>query len=435
MKISIKPFLVIKNFFLGANIFVKILCLIIVGGIGWYLFTNFTNKTSSAPQYQTSVAERGNLIVAITSSGTVSSANSSPISTQATGVVSKVYVKDGDVVKAGDKIAEIDLDMIGKQKSAQAYASYQSASNSVNSAQANMYSLQASMFTKWQSFYNLSTNDTYKDSSSPNRALSEFHISEKEWLASEAQYKNQQNIVYQAQTSLNSAWLSYLQSSPTVYAPISGTVSGLSLQVGSVISLSSSSTTSTTTQSSTDIAVVKTQAMPVIKINLTEIDIPKIKAGNKATITMDAFPDKTFTGKVISIDTNGVVSSGVTTYPVTIQLDVPNQNILANMSVSANVITDTKNDVILVPSGSVITQNGESYVRLLDKGKMTQSVVITGLSSDTQTEIVSGVTEGQTIVTSITQTNSTTKATTSLFSGGMGGNRNAGGNVMRNMTR
>lgn len=416
-----------KEWFIKKSLWIRILIVIVlvvaIGGLSYQLF----GKKKTTAQYQTGTVEKGMLVVAVTGSGTVSSANNTNITTQATGVVSKLYVKDGDRVKSGDKIMEIDLDLDGKQTESQALSSYQSAKNNYDSAQANMYSTQATMFTNWDNFMKIAQNGTYQyEDGSPNninRSLPEFHIANDNWLAAEAKYKLQQNIVYQSQTSLNSAWSAYQKASSTVYAPISGTVSGLALQIGSVINSNASSQTSNV--SNTKIANVKTDATPIVSISLTEIDVPKITIGDKATVTLDAYPEKTFTGKVVSIDTVGSVSSGVTTYPTVIKLDTDTTTILPNMAVSANIITARKNDVLMVPTSSV-QQNtdGSYYVQVMKDNKVTQIVVETGLSSDTQTEIISGLSEGDTIVTATIKA-ATTTSTTSPFSS-FGGVRTGG---------
>lgn len=418
-----------KDWFLTKSLWIKALVVLvfvgIIGGTSYFVFG--TKKVTT--QYQTGTVEKGTLVVAVTGSGTVSSANNENITTQATGVVSKLYVKDGDKVKSGDKIMEIDLDLDGKQTAAQALSSYQSAKNNYDTAQANMYSTQSTMFSNWDAFMKIAQNGTYQyEDGSPNninRSLPEFHIANDNWLASEAKYKIQQNVVSQAQTALNSAWSAYQKASSTVYAPISGTVSGLALQIGSVINSNASSQTSNV--SNTKIANVKTDATPIVSVSLTEIDVPKINIGDKATVTLDAYPDKTFTGKVVSIDTVGSVSSGVTTYPTVIKLDTDTTTILPNMAVSANIITARKNDVLMVPTSS-IQQNtdGSNYVQVMKNNQVSQVTVETGLASDTQTEIVSGVSEGDTIVTATIKTATTTTTTSTSPFSSFGGARTGG---------
>ena len=403
----------------------KIILLTVILIVGYFsilkLFFDNKNQTS----YQTEEVVKGNLIVTVTGSGSVASTNSSNITTSATGVVKNIYVKDGDVVKTGDKIAELDLDLEGQQKSSQAWASYQSAKNSLQTAKDNLYTVQSDLYTKWQSHFDLATNSLYENSdgtpNTPEReSQTDYKVSEDNWLASEAKYKAQQKAIEQSQTSLNTAWYAYQQSSPIIYAPISGTVSGLSLQIGTVINSQSSSNTSATTNK---IANIKTDALPTLSINLTEIDVPKIKIDDKATITFDAFSDKTFTGKVISIDMVGSVSSGVTNYPTVILLDTNSNAILPNMGVSANIITNTKDDILLVSSSAIKTDSeGGNYVQIMKNGKPTDQTVEIGLASDSQTEIISGLNEGDIVITSTTQAAGiTTQQTKSVFGGGFGG--------------
>jgi len=422
----------IKDFLFQLGLIKKIILLVMIFAIGYFTVSKlFLNKNGQVT-YQTEKVAKGNLIVTVSGSGTVASTNSSNITTEATGVVTKIYVKDGDLVKTGDKIAELELDLEGQQKSSQAWASYQSAKNSLQTAKDSLYSVQADLFTKWQSYFNLATSSKYENGDkTPNiaerQSQTEYRISEDNWLLSEAKYKAQQKAIEQAQLSLNSTWYAYQQASPIIYSPISGTVSGLSLQIGSVINSQSSSNTSATTNK---IANIKTDALPTLSINLTEIDVPKIKIGDKATITFDAFSDKTFTGKVISIDTVGSVSSGVTNYPTVILLDTKLNTILPNMGVSANIITDTKDDVLLVSSSAVKTDdNGNNYVQILKNGKPINQNIEVGLSSDSQTEIISGLIEGETIITSTTQTTSTSTQQTQSVFGGFGNRGGAGGNI------
>ena len=413
------------NWFIKSSFIIKIIIFIIILLAGWLTIPKLLSKKTKQPEYQTVKVEKGTLTIIVTASGQVSAANSATVNTEASGVVSEIYVENGQQVQSGDKIAELDLDLEGKQRVAQAWSSYQSAKNNLESAQTTLYALHSTLFTNWDIYMNLAQNSTYQNSdgtpNTGNRVIPEYISTNDNWLSAEAKYKNQQNVISQAQTSLNSAWLSYQQTSSTVYAPISGTVTGLALQIGSVLTAQSNTSGTSTAQK---IASIQTEASPIIGVNLTQVDTPKVKVGNKATLTFDAFPGKTFTGKVVSIDTIGTVSSGVTTYPAVIKLDTEVPEIFSNMTASANIITQIKDNVLLVPTSAVQTQDEESTVRVIKNGQVEQVSVETGLSSSTQMEIVSGLAEGDTVVTSTISTDQTGQQrngqTQSPFSG-MGG--------------
>ncbi len=389
---------------------VLVVCILVMGFITWRISGSRKNQL----QYQTAQAEKGILVVSITASGQVSSANNASVSTQASGVVSKVDVQNDQEVKVGDKIAELELDLDGKLRASQAWASYQNAKNGLDSAKVSLYTLDSAMWAANRKFINDAVaRGLTKDDPT--------YIQENDdWLAAEAKYKNQQNLISQSQTSLNSAWLAYQQASPIIYAPISGTVTGLSLQKGTVLVAQSNSSGSAASQK---IASIKTNAAAQMAVNLTEIDVTKIKIGNKATVTLDALPGKTYTGKVISIDTIGAISSGVTTYPAVIGLDTEVPEILPNMAVNAKIITNVIDNVILVPNSAVQTSDGQSAVGIMKNGKVSEARAEVAGSNDTQTAITSGVSEGDMVITNIVSSAGTTRTQSQSPFSGFGGVR------------
>jgi multidrug efflux pump subunit AcrA (membrane-fusion protein) len=414
--------------FVRAAVWQKILVIIILLGLIWFGYANYIKGSSQKTTYQTDTAQKGTLIVSVSATGNAISSNYIDVSSQANGIVKEVYVKDGDIVSQGQKIAEITLDQTGIKNQTQAWANYLSAKNSVDSASANQYSLQSDMFNKWKDYMKLAQNSTYQNSdgspNTTNRALPEFYIAQDDWLAAEAKYKSQQAVISQAQSSLSNAWATYQLTSSTVTAPDAGKINNITIIPGMPLSSTSSTgINGSSTSTSNRVAVIQKEGTPIITANLTEIDVPTIKVGQKATITFDGIKDKTFTGKVAAVDRIGSISNGVTSYPVTISLDTQVSEVLPNMSAAANIITQTKDDVLLVPVAAVTTTDGISTVRVMKNGAPQTVNVEIGTSSDTQVEIISGISEGDTVVTGTTSP--ATAGTTSVFStfgGGRGGN-------------
>lgn len=411
------------------KLFFAAIVLIAVAIGAFVLFFPSQSKT----QYQTAAVERGTIIASVSATGTVTTTHSADVTTQASGVVKTIFVQNGDVVKAGDKIAELDPDIASQQKTAQAYASYMSALSGTQSDQQNKIALQADLEAKRKAvldaqnaydfmnnnLINPATKNSYTDleKQSIESTLTNAHTA---FTAAEKKFLQADTVISAGGVSQSAAWLSYQQTQPIIIAPISGTVADISLVQGAVIANNSSSTTSSTSSSgsSQKVATIKTAGTPTVTVNLSEIDIPKIKIGNKATITFDALPGKTFTGRVYAIDTTGAVSSGVTTYPVALGLDTAIDAIYPNMSASANIITATKDNVLIVPLSAVQTSGTQSTVRLYKNNTPQTTAVETGISSDTQIEITSGVSEGDMVVTSVISTASR-GATTSPFSSGI----------------
>jgi len=401
---------------------ITILVILVVGYFAYQKYFIASEQTT----YQTSQSERGTLVSSISSSGTISQGSSLSITSQATGVVSKVYVKNGDQVFAGQTIAEITPDLNSQQNQAAAWASYVNASNSLKNAENNVRNTQASLDLTLDDIHLFQYgNGGYSNVGSANETMQQ----RSERTSSEVALNNAQNALNTAKANIVSLWLAYQQTSTTITAPLSGTVSGMTISEGSAITGTSTADSSSGASSQTLGTVVLPNARLQATVNLTEIDVTKVKEEQKVTLTMDAFPGKTFTGKVLSINTNGSVSSGVTTYPTVIQFDTAVEGVYPNMAVSTTIITSVKDNVVLVPSAAITTANGESTVRVMRSGQPETVMVETGSSNDTQTEIVSGINEGETVVTgnSSTGTKTATTGTSPFGGGGFGG----GGGAVR----
>ena len=408
---------------------VTIIGALILIGIIWLLFPK-----QATPQYQTAQAEKGTLITTVSSSGTISSGSVVSVTTSATGVVNAVYVKDGDTVTAGEKIADVTLDQSSLQKQSSAWASYLSAQANLDSAKSKMNSLQSALFKANQAFITDKgiTNPTDQDKQDPK------YIEENaDWLQAEADYNNQQTVINAAQAAVTSSWYAYQQVSSAITAPSDGTISGLSISEGyPLVNQSSSSSTNNTSSAQAVASITLPSGSLQASVNLSEIDVTKVHVGQKVELTLDAFPDKTFTGKISSINTTGSVSSGVTTYPAVITFDTTDSTIYPNMAINAKIITLVKDDVLMIPSTAIQSANGQTTVRVLKNGKVQPIAVETGDANDTETEITSGLSEGDTVITSITSTTQSSGATSSPFGGGGfgGGNRvffNGGGGGVR----
>ncbi|MGA2967839.1 MAG: efflux RND transporter periplasmic adaptor subunit [Candidatus Levyibacteriota bacterium] len=424
----------IKNIFnriKNLGIITKIILVIIVVVIIFFIYKSVTSS-QQAPQYQTAQVTKGTLVVSLTEAGQVSVANKVSVVTQASGIVSNVYVKSGQKVNAGDKIADVTLDTAGQQRQAQAYSSLLSAQNGLQSANAQLNTLQNQEFVANQKFINDKgiSNPTTQDMQDP------VYIEENAaWLAAEAAYENQTGVIAQAQANVSNASLAYQLTSGTITAPTAGTVGDLIITKGMQIGSSNTTAGSSTNTSNQTISSIITGNATTVSVSVAEVDAPQIQVGQAATITFDALPNQTFTGKVMGINTTGAVTSGVTTYPAVIQLDdTSNANILPNMSATANIITKVDDNVLLVPSAAVQTVGTASTVKVLKNGQVSTVSVQVGDTSNSQTVITSGLSEGETIVTSVISTGTTSSSTgTSPFSGGLrlGGFGGGGGGTTR----
>lgn len=388
--------------------------LVVLIGLGIY----FSKKNSNKVTYQTSTVQKGTIVSTVSASGKALTAGILNINTQVSGVVKKVYVKDDSTVYAGQKIADITLDSAGQQAYSQALASYLSAKNSVVSANTSYYTVQAAEFSANQKFINDAVARTL--TVSDPTYIQEYDA----WKASEANFLAQATQVSSANASFTNALIGLQQNSPTITSPFAGKIGNIGLVEGMIIGGSS-----TTTTSSQRAATIENEATPIIQVTLSEIDVPKVKVGQKATITFDSITDKTYTGIVATVDRIGTISSNVTSYTVNIKLDTKSIDVLPNMAATADIAIATKVDVLTAPSSAVTSQSGQSVAKVLRNGVEVDVPVEIGISSDTNTEIVLGLTEGETVITgTVTSSTSTSATTRSVFStGGFGGAIRSGG--------
>jgi len=145
----------------------------------------------------------------------------------------------------------------------------------------------------------------------------------------------------------------------------------------------------------------------IAEITLNEVDAAKIKVGQKVTITFDAISDLSITGEVAEIDTIGTVSQGVVSYTVKITFDMQDERVKPGMSVSTEIITEAKQNVLLIPNSAVKSSNEADYVEVLDNpsGPPRQQPIQIGLTNDSSTEVIEGLKEGdQIIIRSISPT-------------------------------
>lgn len=137
----------------------------------------------------------------------------------------------------------------------------------------------------------------------------------------------------------------------------------------------------------------------IAEIALNEIDVAKIEIDQLATLTFDALEDVTLTGKVVEIDALGTVTQGVVTYNIKIIFDSQDDRIKSSMTIDASVVTERKDNVILVPNAAIQTQGGQIFAEVMQNGIPQQVLVELGLSNEVSTEIISGILEGDEVVT------------------------------------
>ena len=262
-----------------------------------------------------------------------------------------------------------------------------------------------------------------------------------------------QEAVTQAQASVNTAQQEV--AGTTITAPSSGTILTIAGQVGTEVSAGSSttgatststgsgsgsgssstgsgtgstSTTSSTTSSSSDsssssagtfITMADVDQLQ-ITADVSETDIDSIKGGDDATITLNALPDTPLGATVAAVSPTSTVVSDVVEYAVTLDLvgTLPS-GVRPGQSASILITSGEATDALYVPSSAISTTGGSSYVTVIKGGKDVATKVTTGVVGTTDTEISSGLTQGETVLETISAS-STGSTTSGRGFGGVG---------------
>lgn len=156
-------------------------------------------------------------------------------------------------------------------------------------------------------------------------------------------------------------------------------------------------------------------------VNIDETDIAKISVGQEVRVTIDAFSDALYYGKVTRIAPQTTTAQNVTTVPVTVEVEAPDLRLKPGMNATCNFVTARHSDVLLVPRGAVKRASGTPTVTVIDNGKPVTRTVQTGLTDGTNIEILSGLQEGETIASTSAGASTASDASTQKSSGNSGG--------------
>jgi len=244
-------------------------------------------------------------------------------------------------------------------------------------------------------------------------------------------------------------------------APFDGTVAALNITVGDTVGTSSSSSSSSTTAA----IVLNTPNAIILNVTISESDLPSVKAGLSGTASFDAITGVTFPIVIDSVGTNPTTTQGVVNYQARARIvtgqgaggaagrpanlpagqapsqpeaqATPNATATAvatpvpGMNATVTIIIDQHQDVLIVLSTAIQRDGRDSVVEIQNEdGSTERQVVETGLSDDTNTEITSGLEEGQTvIIPSVAATTTSGQSQPAQGGGGFFGGPPGGGGM------
>jgi RND family efflux transporter MFP subunit len=371
---------------------------------------------SSSTTYTAATVERTTLNVTVSGSGNGVVADVTEVQPSITGTVKGLAVKLGDTVTKGDllfKIVNPDLD-----------AAVTRARNSLTQAKQQYSNSKASVLQATSALHK-AQHPSAVGTTTPVVDASAVAIAKQQLAAAKLGRTAAAGNVTAAETALSQAEDdAYAR---RVTAPVSGVITVLNAQNGQSLSGSSSSSTgsSAASASSSSKSAVEISDLSTLRarVAINEVDLVSVKAGMEAAVTFDALPDIVTSGTITAIAPTGTSTGGVVTYDVDITLLKADPRLRPTMSCTAEITTATRPDTLVVPSSAVRTNatTQKKYVLVGDQstGAISQVDVTTGVVVGTRTEILTGLTAGQTVLIGASTT-STGTGTQGGAGGGMG---------------
>lgn len=338
---------------------VFIISFVVIGGVALFFLTR--PKTSNVY-----IVGRENLTNSLEVSGTYEVAAQTLVSAPS-GVITKLYVGNGDSVAKGTWLMYVASTATPTQVAA-AYATYKAAASAYQEALNTRRATQAAVDNIHDQVKNHGTDETYANRDARTTA--------------EVTNDNAYDALLAAEAALKSSEIAYNNTqSASVAAPTSGTIVNLQNKVGDLVSGT--------------VAMIADFSNPHVTVQVNEVNILRIKEGQKANISFDALPGANFEGTITGIDTIGTLSQGQITYRVTLTLSGNPNGIKPNMTANAKIETVNKENVITVPSEVILKKDDKYFVRLQDGSSVEVTIGDEGL---TKTEIVSGLNVGDKII-------------------------------------
>ncbi|HEX4601987.1 MAG TPA: efflux RND transporter periplasmic adaptor subunit [Gemmatimonadales bacterium] len=351
---------------------------------------------------------RRDLVAAVTSSGKIQPKKKVDISADITGRITKIAVREGDFVKEGQFLLQIDPTIY--------QANLQQATATMASAQAAAVQAQANRDQAERALRRTKELRTQNANLVPPEQLEQaqtaFDIAAANLTAAQHQVDQARAGVQSARDNLRKT---------TLVAPMSGRVTRLAVEEGEVAVPSTFSKDIGLLMTVSDLSVIQA------KVKVDETDVVRVHLGDSVEVSIDAFPDTTFTGRVTKVSDSSVRDATQTAtgqndravdYEVEVTLTKPPTDTRPDLSATARIVTDTRKGALAIPIIALTQRENKpvsTEVRRVDTtaakkkkeaegvfvvkdGVATFRAVKVGIAGDEYFEVVDGLKEGETIV-------------------------------------
>jgi HlyD family secretion protein len=292
-----------------------------------YMYFKTDNGVS---QYRTAKVEKGEVVDAIAATGTINAVTTVSVGSQVSGTLQQIFVDFNSRVSKGQVIALIDPRLLE--------AAVDQARANVSNAKASLEKAQVGVIDTDRT--NRRNRELVKDGFVPQ---ADVDSSQTAWEQAVAQKRSADAALQQVEGALRVA-LTNLDYA-TIRSPVNGTVISRNVDVGQTVAASF--------QTPTLFSIAEDLTKMQVDTNVDESDIGRAVLGQTVTFTVDAWPEKTFTGEVAQVRNSPIVTQNVVTYNVVVRVD--NRELLLKPGMTANVSIEVKkfSDVLKIPNAAL----------------------------------------------------------------------------------
>ena len=394
-----------------------VLLFVIVGAAGtaaWYLL----KPAATAAGPPTAVVTRRDLSATVTATGTIKAMVGAEVKvgSRIPGRVEHLAVQVGDRVKAGQPIARLEQDDL-RAAVAKARADLagdeaklatvrngarpeeiRAAEAARRQAEANRLLTQVNL-ERYRQLYeedggialqqvDTAARDFEVAEAQVRAAREQLSLIREKYTPEDLQYAEAQVAQARAALRIAEANLGYA----TITAPMSGVVASVTIQQGETVTSGSAAA-----QAPTFVTIIDLDRLQV-DAYVDETDIGKVRVGQPATFTVDAFPDKEFAGTVRAIYPKALIQQNVVTYDVVIAIDNPEGLLRPDMTANTTITVAKREKVLAVPNQAVRREDGQRVAFIQEGDRFVPRPIKTGWKDKAYTEILGGLQEGERVV-------------------------------------
>jgi HlyD family secretion protein len=288
---------------------------------------------AAVPQYKTEAAQRGDLKVIVTATGTLAPVNQVQVGSELSGIVKSVEVDYNDRVKVGQVLARLDTAKLATQV-LQSRASLEAARGKVLQTRATVAETSRNL-ERLQSVLEISQGRAVSkhDLEAAQAALDRARADQS---SAEASVKQSEAVLKTIEADLAKA---------VIVSPINGVVISRSVEPGQTVAAS--------LQAPVLFALAEDLAKMELHVDVDEADVGQVKEGQAATFTVDAYPERTFPARISQVRYGSKTVGGVVTYETLLEVDNSDLSLRPGMTATANITVKEVHDALLAPNAAL----------------------------------------------------------------------------------